>query len=265
MAANILHNIDLVSLPKIASGKVRELFDVDDNKLLFVTSDRVSAFDIVLETAIPQKGSVLTLLSRHWFSVLPRLVSGLKTHFLTTDLPEKISPPEAVILKGRSMQVRKYRVFPLECIVRGHITGSAWQEYVEHGTVHGIHLPQGLEKCAAIPGGPIYTPSTKAPMGQHDENIHPDRAVELVGEVYARRIEELALKIFKAGYEYAAERGIIIADTKFEFGLDESTNEIILIDEVLTPDSSRMWAKENYEPGREQESLDKQPLRDWLV
>lgn len=177
MAANILHNIDLVSLPKIASGKVRELFDVDDNKLLFVTSDRVSAFDIVLKTAIPQKGSVLTLLSQHWFSVLPRLVSGLQTHFLTTDLPEEISPPESVILKGRSMQVRKYRFFPLECIVRGHITSSAWQEYVEHGTVHDIHLPQGLKKCAAIPGGPIYTPSTKAPMGQHDENIHPDRAV----------------------------------------------------------------------------------------
>ncbi|KAI1131605.1 putative phosphoribosylaminoimidazole-succinocarboxamide synthase [Nemania abortiva] len=264
MTANSLTNVDLPSLPKIASGKVRELFSIDNNTLLFVTSDRISAFDIVMNNGVPQKGSLLTMLSRHWFNVLPELVPDLHTHFLTTDLPVGLSDRELSCLTGRTMQVRKCKVFPLECIVRGYITGSVWNEYVTKGTVHGIPLPRGLQQCAAIPGGPIYTPSTKAPPGQHDENIHPNQAIEIIGEKYARCIEELALKIFKAGQDYAAQRGIIIADTKFEFGLDESTDKIVLIDEVLTPDSSRMWLKNKYEPGREQESLDKEPLRNWL-
>ncbi|KAI0411101.1 putative phosphoribosylaminoimidazole-succinocarboxamide synthase [Xylaria grammica] len=263
MAANSVTSVELSALPKIASGKVR-LFSVDDNTLLFVTSDRISAFDIVMNNGVPQKGCLLTMLSKHWFSVLPELVPGLRTHFLTTNLPVGLSDRELSCLTGRTMQVRKYKVFPLECIVRGYLTGSSWNEYMTKGTVHGIQLPRGLQQCAEIPGGPIYTPSTKAPAGQHDENIHPDQAIEMIGEQYARRIEELALKVFKAGQDYAAQRGVIIADTKFEFGLDESTDEIVLIDEVLTPDSSRMWPKNKYEPGREQESFDKEPLRKWL-
>ncbi|KAJ8125691.1 hypothetical protein O1611_g7948 [Lasiodiplodia mahajangana] len=246
------------------SSKVRELFSIDDNTLLFVTSDRISAFDIVMKNGVPEKSSLLTMLSKHWFNVLPKLIPDLHTHFITTDLPVGLSDCELGCLTSRTMQVHKYKVFPLECIVRGYITGSAWKEYVTQGTVHGIALAPNLQECAAIPGGPIYTPSTKAPAGHHDENIHPSEAIEIIGEKYARRIEELALKVFKAGQHYAAQREIIIADTKFEFALDESTDEIVLIDEILTPDSSRMWPKDKYEPGREQESLDKAPLRNWL-
>ncbi|KAI1322690.1 putative phosphoribosylaminoimidazole-succinocarboxamide synthase [Xylariaceae sp. FL0255] len=257
MAANVVTSISLRSLPKVGSGKVRELFDVDDNTLLVVTSDRISAFDIVMRNGIPLKGALLTMLSKHWFT----------THFITTDLPAGISYSDSDIasLSNRSMQVQRYKIFPLECIVRGHLAGSAWKEYVAQGTAHSILLLQGLTECAAIPGGPIYTPSTKAPDGQHDKNIHPDEAIKVVGKEYAQRIEKLELNFFQAGRDYAARRGIIIADTKFEFGLDKTTDEIILIDEVFTPDSSRMWTQETYKPGQAQKSLDKQPLRDWLV
>ncbi|KAK1833142.1 phosphoribosylaminoimidazolesuccinocarboxamide synthase, variant [Podospora conica] len=162
------------------------------------------------------------------------------------------------------MQVRRLKVFPLEAIVRGYITGSAWKEYEATGTVHGLPQPAGLRQCEAFPR-PIYTPSTKAELGQHDENISPARAAEIVGEGYAKRIEELALRVYEAGAAYARERGIIIADTKFEFGLDEETDEIVLVDEVLTPDSSRFWPAEGYEVGRDQDSFDKQFLRNWLT
>ncbi|RYO89461.1 hypothetical protein DL766_007570 [Monosporascus sp. MC13-8B] len=260
MGTNAVTTVDLSSLPKIASGKVRDLYDIDDKTLLFVTSDRVSAYDVVMKNGVPDKGFVLTQLSKHWFNVLPEKVPGLKTHFLTTDVPAGIAPEEAEKIRGRSMQV-----FPVEVIVRGYVTGSAWKEYVAKGTVHGIKVAPGLKECAAIPGGPIYTPSTKAPAGQHDENIHPDEAAKLVGEKYAKRIEELALQVFKAGQEYAADRGIIIADTKFEFALDEDEDEVVLVDEVLTPDSSRFWPKDKFETGRDQESFDKQLLRNWLT
>ncbi|RYO98247.1 hypothetical protein DL763_002347 [Monosporascus cannonballus] len=260
MGTNAVTTVDLSSLPKIAPGKVRDLYDIDDKTLLFVTSDRVSAYDVVMKNGVPDKGFVLTQLSKHWFNVLPEKVPGLKTHFLTTDVPAGIAPEEAEKIRGRSMQV-----FPVEVIVRGYVTGSAWKEYVAKGTVHGIKVAPGLKECAAIPGGPIYTPSTKAPAGQHDENIHPDEAAKLVGEKYAKRIEELALQVFKAGQEYAADRGIIIADTKFEFALDEDEDEVVLVDEVLTPDSSRFWPKDKFETGRDQESFDKQLLRNWLT
>lgn len=163
------------------------------------------------------------------------------------------------------MHVRKEKIFPIEAIVRGYITGSAWKEYLNSQTVHGIPQPAGLLESQAFPSGPIYTPSTKAPAGHNDENIHPDRAAQIVGPEYAKKIEELALKLYTVARDYAWERGIIIADTKFEFGLDEESGEVVLVDEVLTPDSSRFWAKEMYVVGRGQDSFDKQFLRDWLV
>jgi phosphoribosylaminoimidazole-succinocarboxamide synthase len=163
------------------------------------------------------------------------------------------------------MVVRKLRVFPIEAIVRGYITGSAWKEYLKSNTVHGISMPKGLQEAQAFPQGAIYTPSTKAEAGKNDENIHPSKAAEIVGEKYASRIEELALKLYTTARDYAYERGIIIADTKFEFGLDEETDEVVLVDEVLTPDSSRFWPRESYQVGRDQESFDKQYLRNWLT
>ncbi|KAI1391950.1 phosphoribosylaminoimidazole-succinocarboxamide synthase [Hypoxylon trugodes] len=265
MSNQALAEVILTSLPKLATGKVRDLYDVDDNTLLFVTSDRISAYDVIMKNGIPHKGEILTLLSAHWFNELPKRVPGLRTHFLATDVPSNVTIEEARVIRNRSMQVRKLKVFPLEAIVRGYVTGGAWKEYKDQGTVHGMRLPPGLKQCDAVPGGPIYTPSTKAPAGQHDENISKEEAAKIVGDRYAKRIEELALKIFIAGQEYATERGIIIADTKFEFGLDEVTDEVVLVDEVLTPDSSRMWPKDRYEPGRDQESFDKQFLRNWLT
>ncbi|OTB15320.1 hypothetical protein K445DRAFT_318153 [Daldinia sp. EC12] len=262
---NVLTEVTLTSLPKLATGKVRDLYEVDDKTLLFVTTDRISAYDVVMKNGVPNKGALLTLQSVHWFKVLSEKVPGLKTHFLTTNVPAGVSPDEAKVIRNRSMQVRKLKVFPIEAIVRGYITGSAWKEYKAHGSVHGYPLAAGLRECDAVPGGPIYTPSTKAPLGQHDENISREQAATIVGEKYASRIEDLALKIFRAGQEYASERGIIIADTKFEFGLDEATDDVVLVDEVLTSDSSRMWPKDKYEPGRDQESFDKQFLRNWLT
>lgn len=213
---------------------------------------------------VPKKGSLLTLLSVHWFNVLPKLVPGLKTHFVTLDLPPQVQNPAE--LKNRSMQVKKYQIFKIEAIVRGYITGSAWKEYQKSGTVHGIKITPGLRECEQFPGGAIYTPSTKAEAGANDENIHPDEAAKIVGgEKYAQKIENLALSLYKAAHAYALERGIIIADTKFEFGLDTETDEIVLVDEVLTPDSSRFWPKDKYDIGRDQESYDKQYLRNWLT
>ncbi|KAI4866625.1 phosphoribosylaminoimidazole-succinocarboxamide synthase [Hypoxylon rubiginosum] len=261
----VLTEVNLTSLPKLAEGKVRDLYSVDDHTLLFVTTDRISAYDVVMKNGVPDKGALLTQQSAHWFRILSEKVPGLKTHFLTTDVPAAVSAQEAQLIRTRSMQVRKLKVFPLEAIVRGYVTGSAWKEYAARGTVHGTPLPPGLRECDAVPGGPIYTPSTKAPLGQHDENISRERAAQIVGDKYAARIEDLALRVFAAGQAHALERGIIIADTKFEFALDEATDEVVLVDEVLTSDSSRMWPRDRYEPGRDQESFDKQFLRNWLT
>ncbi|KAB8290543.1 hypothetical protein EYC80_010968 [Monilinia laxa] len=260
-----LTTLTLDGLPKIAEGKVRNLYEIDEKTLLFVASDRISAYDVIMENGIPSKGSLLTLLSAHWFDVLTKLIPELKTHFLTLSLPSSISPSQHSLLRNRSMQVRKLKIFPIEAIVRGYITGSAWKEYQKTSTVHGIQIPAGLQNSQAFPQGAIYTPSTKAEAGQNDENIHPSKAAEIVGEKYAQRIEDLAIKLYTTARDYAAERGIIIADTKFEFGLDEETDEIILVDEVLTPDSSRFWPASPYEVGKEQESYDKQFLRNWLT
>lgn len=275
-------SLTINGLPKIATGKVRELYEVDSKTLLFVASDRISAYDVIMDNVpnapplppsnllltkpqgIPTKGQLLTLLSAHWFTLLPTLLPHLKTHFLTLDLPSSVPESQHALLHNRSMQVRRLTIFPLEAIVRGYITGSAWKEYQRSGTVHSITVPTGLLESQAFPA-PLYTPSTKAEAGANDENISPAQAAKIVGPKYAARIEELALQIYTAARDYAYERGIIIADTKFEFGLDEETDEVVLVDEVLTPDSSRFWPRDGYAVGREQESFDKQFLRNWLV
>jgi phosphoribosylaminoimidazole-succinocarboxamide synthase len=259
-------SVQLTGLPKIATGKVRDLYSVDDKTLLFVASDRVSAFDVVMKNGIPDKGAILTLASAHWFRVLTEHIPELKTHFIGLGPPAgKLPAEEAALIAHSSMHVRKLKVFPIEAIVRGYLTGSAWKEYEARGTVHGMAVPAGMRLSQAFPGGALYTPSTKAEAGQHDVNIHPSEAAKLVGEKYASRIESLALQIYNTARSYADARGIIIADTKFEFGLDPETDEIILVDEVLTPDSSRFWPKDKYEIGRDQDSFDKQFIRNWLI
>ncbi|KAJ5937397.1 Phosphoribosylaminoimidazolesuccinocarboxamide synthase, partial [Penicillium verhagenii] len=253
------------ALPLVARGKVRDLYEVDDKTLLFVATDRISAYDVIMENGIPNKGVLLTLCTKTWFKILSDTVPGLRTHFLTLDLPSQIPASLRPVLQNRAMQVRKLRILPIEAIVRGYITGSAWKEYQKSGTVHGIPVPAGLKESEAFPNGPIYTPSTKAEQGEHDENIHPDQATAILGEPYATKVAELAVQLYKAAHTYALERGVIIADTKFEFGVDEETDEVVLADEVLTPDSSRFWPKDSYAIGQGQASFDKQYLRDWLV
>ncbi|BDD63315.1 hypothetical protein MAP00_008224 [Monascus purpureus] len=253
------------ALPLVARGKVRDLYEVDDKTLLIVATDRISAFDVVMENGVPGKGVYLTQCTTKWFEIIQKAIPQLRTHFLTLNLPPQIPEYLRPVLQNRSMQVRKFKVFPIEAIVRGYLTGSAWKEYQQHGTVHGIKLPPGLKESQAIPTGPIYTPSTKAEAGEHDQNIHPDEASKIIGEPYAATIASLSLQIYKAAHAYAYERGLIIADTKFEFGLDTEGYHIVLVDEILTPDSSRFWPKDSYEVGRSQESFDKQFLRDWLT
>ncbi|KAL1887861.1 Bifunctional purine biosynthetic protein ade1 [Ceratocystis pirilliformis] len=258
-------SIQLPSLQHLATGKVRELFRLDDNTLLFVSTDRISAYDVVLDNAIPYKGAVLTLTSAHWFKVLSTLIPILKTHVVSLTPPASLSPTERALISNRSMTVRRLKIFPVEAIVRGYISGSAWAEYKAKGTVHSIAVPAGMQQSQKF-AEPLFTPSTKAEQGEKDENIHPSEVAALVGgEKYAKRIEELALALYSAAAEYALERGIIIADTKFEFALDEKTDEVVLADEVLTPDSSRFWPADKYEVGRDQDSLDKQFVRNYLV
>ncbi|PYH98729.1 SAICAR synthetase [Aspergillus ellipticus CBS 707.79] len=252
-------------LPLIARGKVRDLYEIDDKTLLFVATDRISAYDVIMENGIPNKGILLTLCTQKWFQILTTALPTLRTHFLTLDLPAQIPESLRPVLQNRSMQVRKLTILPIEAIVRGYITGSAWKEYQTSGTVHGIPVARGLQESEAFPEGPIYTPSTKAEQGEHDENIHPDKAVEILGEKHAATVAALSIQLYKIAHEYALTRGVIIADTKFEFGVDEATGEVVLADEVLTPDSSRFWPKDSYAVGRGQASFDKQFLRDWLV
>ncbi|KAH8819181.1 phosphoribosylaminoimidazole-succinocarboxamide synthase [Xylogone sp. PMI_703] len=259
-------------LPLLARGKVREVYEVDDKSLLFVATDRISAYDYIMKNGIPTKGSLLTLLSARWFSFLQSSIPNLRTHFISLSLPSTIHArlPTDLLpqVENRSMLVRRLKVFPIEAIVRGYITGSGWAEYREKGTVHGMQVyGEGGGKLVESERfqTPIYTPSTKAEVGGKDENIHPDEAAKIIGPKYAKQIEALSLEIYTKARDYALSRGIIIADTKFEFGLDEETDEVVLVDEVLTPDSSRFWPADRYEKGRSQESFDKQFLRDWLT
>lgn len=242
-----------------SQGKVRDLYDLGD-RLLLVASDRISAFDIVLPDPIPFKGEVLTKLSLFWFELLSDMVPN---HFLSADvadLPAEFAP-HAEFLCGRFMLVKKARVFPVECIVRGYLAGSGWKEYREAGTVCGIELPAGLVESDRLEN-PIFTPSTKAEIGEHDENISYEQMVGIIGDDAAAELRDKAVSVYSAAREHAAARGVIIADTKFEFGL--IGGEITLIDEVLTPDSSRFWPADGYVPGAGQSSFDKQYVRDWL-
>lgn len=274
MSTSTTTPLDLSSyLPLVASGKVRELYTIDPNTLLFVASDRISAYDVILTTPIPGKGKLLTLLSVHWFGVLSTALPNLKHHFLTLNIPSSIPESLHPALTGRSMQVRKLRILPIEAIVRGYITGSAWSEYTKKGTVNGEKVDgkdgKALQESEQFPT-PRYTPSTKAEAGQHDEAISVAEAARLIGdEKVAARVAELSVQLYTVARDYAAERGIIIADTKFEFGVEEGEDgqmgDVVLVDEVLTPDSSRFWSKEKYAMGKGQESFDKQYLRNWLT
>ena len=248
------------SLTPDSRGKVRDLYDLGDN-LLLVASDRISAFDVVLPDTIPFKGEVLTKLSLFWFELLAGVTEN---HFISSsvaDLPEQFAS-HAEYLAGRFMLVKKAQVFPVECIVRGYLAGSGWAEYQRAGTVCGIPLPEGLVESSRLPE-PIFTPSTKADLGGHDENISFDGVIEIIGEAAAIELRDKSLAIYSAARDHAATRGIIIADTKFEFGAIDG--RITLVDEVLTPDSSRFWPAATYAPGAGQPSFDKQYVRDWLI
>lgn len=244
----------------LKKGKVRDIYDLDDN-LLMVTTDRLSAFDVVMPDPIPDKGKILTQISLFWFEVMKPLVPNHLISSNVDDYPSSCKP-YAEDLRGRSMLVKKTEPLPIECVVRGYISGSGWKSYQETGDICGIKLPEGLKESDKLPE-PIFTPSTKAEIGLHDINIDFEEAVKKIGRTLADKVKEFSLEIYKKGAEFADKKGIIIADTKFEFGLNE--NEIILIDEVLTPDSSRFWPKETYKPGGPQKSFDKQYLRDYLI
>ncbi len=247
-----------IELPHVYSGTVRNTSDAGDARLLMITSDRISAFDVVMNEVVPDKGRVLMAMSAFWFDKLAAIGSS---HLISTDLadfPEVAQIPE---IAGRSMLVRRCEMLPIECIVRGYITGSAWKEYARKGTMHGAVLPAGLKESDKL-SEPVFTPSTKAADGLHDENISFDQAVSLVGAEVAERCRSMALELYRAGSTHAIERGVIIADTKFEFGFVDG--ELVIADEVLTPDSSRFWPVDQWEPGTTPPSFDKQPVRDFL-
>jgi len=253
-------NMAGIDIKPDAQGKVRDLYDLGD-KLLLVATDRISAFDYILQDEIPHKGEVLTRISCFWFELLDGVVENHLVSTDVADLPERFQP-YADYLRGRFMLVRKAEMFPVECIVRGYLAGSGLKEYQREGTVCGIQLPEGLVNSSKLPE-PIFTPSTKAEIGDHDENISFERCAELIGTEDATALRDLSLAVYTKARDHAADRGIIIADTKFEFG--RLNGQIILADEVLTPDSSRFWPGDEYEPGRDQASFDKQFVRDWLT
>lgn len=250
-------------LPLLSRGKVRDIYSIGHDKLLIVTSDRLSAFDYVLPNPIPFKGHVLTQISVFWFEFLRELVPN---HLISADitkmgLPQDLLDQYGEDLSGRTMLVKRAKPFPIECVVRGYIAGSGWKDYLKTGFVCGHKLPPGLKQCQRFPE-PLFTPATKAMTG-HDENISFEEAAKIVGEKKAAKLKNLSLEIYKKGAAYAESRGIIMADTKFEFG--ELNGDIILIDEILTPDSSRFWPRDRYEPGRDQPSFDKQIVRNYLL
>ncbi len=252
-----------IPLKLIGRGKVRDIYAPREGELLIVASDRLSAFDYVLPNPIPSKGEVLTQISVFWFDRLKQIVPN---HLITADcskmgLSREIIEQFGAHLKGRAMLVKRAKPFLVECVVRGYITGSGWNDYLATGAVCGHRLPPRLKQCAKLPE-PLFTPATKAQSG-HDENISFKEAAKIVGDKTAEKLRELSIKLYQKGAEYAESRGIIMADTKFEFG--EINGEIILIDEVLTPDSSRFWPKDRYEPGRDQPSFDKQIVRNYLI
>ncbi|HEX2575639.1 MAG TPA: phosphoribosylaminoimidazolesuccinocarboxamide synthase [Aquihabitans sp.] len=247
-----------VQLPHLSSGKVRDIYDAGEGRLLLVTSDRLSAFDVVMDEPIPDKGRVLTAMSAFWFERFADVVPG---HLISTDVADlPIDDPDPD-LAGRVMLCRRAEMLDIECIVRGYLTGSAWKEYRTSGTMHGTKLPEGLLESSPLPE-PVFTPSTKAEVGGHDVNVSFEEAANLVGRELAEQARDISIDLYTRGAEWAAERGIIIADTKFELGLVDG--ELILADEVLTPDSSRFWPADRWQPGATPPSFDKQPVRDFL-
>ena len=256
---SVITHTEFPELELFASGKVRDIYLLDKDHLLFVATDRISAFDYVLATGIPNKGNVLNQLSLFWFDFLKDTVAN---HLVTADVGRYPGAAQkySAQLRGRSMMVRRAEMFPVECVVRGYISGSAWKEYKAAGTVCGIQLPAGLKESDQLPE-PIFTPSTKAVSG-HDENISLEEAAKIIGQDNAEQLRDLSIAVYKKAADYARGKGIIIADTKFEFGRTDAG--IILADEVLTPDSSRFWPADKYRPGQSQESFDKQYVRDYL-
>ena len=244
---------------KLSSGKVREIYEINGDQLLLVVSDRISAFDFILPSPIPNKGKILNQMSKFWFDYVEDIVPNHVISTESKDFPEEFQTPE---FEGRTMLVKKLNMLPVECIVRGYITGSGWKSYQADGTVCGIQLPAGLQESEKLPE-PIFTPSTKAEIGEHDENISFEKVAQMLGLELATKLRDKTLQVYQKCAEYAKQKGIIIADTKFEFGLDEN-GELILADEVLTPDSSRFWPANDYAVGRSQKSFDKQYLRDWM-
>ena len=258
-----LHTSLLTSLPLLARGKVRDNYAVGDDRILMVASDRLSAFDVIMGEPIPGKGVLLTQMALFWFEQLgPKGLNLCPTH-LTGDAPESVvTPAELPQVVGRSMLVKRLKPLPVEAVVRGYLAGSGWSEYQKNQAVCGVHLPAGLKNASKLPE-PIYTPAAKAAVGDHDENITFAQTVDMIGLDLATRIRDISIQIYQAASAIAAKKGIIIADTKFEFGLDADGN-LTLMDEVLTPDSSRFWPAESYQEGTNPPSFDKQFVRDWL-
>ena len=254
-----MYESSIKSLPLIARGKVRDIYAVGDDKLLLVTSDRLSAYDVILPTPIPHKGEILIALANFWFEKL----KGIVPNQLTGIDPETVvAPNERDQVRGRAIVVNKYTVLPIEAVVRGYLEGSGWKEYQESQSVCGVKLPPGLQRASKLPQ-PIFTPATKAAAGEHDENIDFATTVKIIGAARAAEVRDIAIALYTAAADYAYGKGIIIADTKFEFGRDEA-GRLYLIDEALTPDSSRFWPAEQYVPGKNPPSYDKQFVRDWL-
>lgn len=260
MCSQTVLQTNLKGLKLHSRGKVRDIYDLGDT-LLIVTTDRISAFDVVMPTPIPDKGRILTQLSAFWLDFLGKLVPH---HLISTRIEDfpSICIPHAHVLAGRTMWVQKAEVLPVECIVRGYLAGSGWKDYRETGTLCGVSLPPGLREAQKLPQT-LFTPSTKAAKGAHDENISFERMIEIVGREVAQQVRDLSIALYETAASYAAEKGILVADTKFEFGLKDGT--LMLVDEVLTPDSSRFWPADRYEMGTSPESFDKQYVRDYLI
>ena len=258
--SSALFETSIRSLPFLHRGKVRDIYAVDDDKLLIIQTDRLSAFDVILPTAVPGKGKLLTALSDFWFKKLAHI---LPNH-LTGILPESVvAEDEREQVRERAFVIRRLKPLPIEAIVRGYVVGSGWKDYQKTGAICGIQLPAGLKLAEKLPAGAIFTPSTKAPAGAHDENISLTQVEAQLGKALTAKVSEKAIRLYTEAADYAAQRGIIIADTKFEFGLDDA-GELYLIDEVLTPDSSRFWPADQYRAGQNPPSFDKQFVRDWL-
>ncbi len=255
-----LHTSHISNLKLLHKGKVRDIYDIDENHMLIITTDRISAFDVIMPNPIPDKGIILNEVTRFWLSKLQHIIPN---HLADIPLEDIITDDaERAAVEKHAMVVKKLKALPVEAIVRGYIIGSGWKDYLRTGAICGIELPEDLELADKLPE-PIYTPSSKADVGEHDENIDYAATEELLGKELAQQVKEVSLQLYKEAADYALERGIIIADTKFEFGVD-ANNQLVLIDEVLTPDSSRFWPADKYQPGRSPESFDKQFVRDYL-